>query len=119
MSSDDEVPEEFTEEPLAHEPYLTYMQTHAGKMLTDAMNEMFLAGRLELEHITKISDAFDAAMHRAIKRTPDDTKIYVEANLKEYQDLAEVGYWRAADAKLNIASVGTIKGADLITRATL
>ena len=115
-----QVTEEFTEEPLALEPFLTYMQTHAGKMLTDSMNEMFLAGRLELEHITKISDAFDAAMHRAIRRqTPDDVKLLVEAHLKEYQDLADVAYWKAADAKLNLTNIGTLKASELITRATL
>lgn len=114
-----EVPE-FMEEPLVQQPFLTYMETHAGKMLTDAMNEMFLDGRLELEHITAVSEGFDRAMHQAIRRhVQDEVKVQVEGNLKEYQDVAEVGYWRSSEVKVTIGQAGTIRSPELIARATL
>ncbi len=116
---DVEVPE-FTEEPLVQQPFLTYMETHSGKMLTDAMNEMFLDGRLDLEHITAVSEAFDTAMHQAILRhVKDEVKVRVEGNLTEYQDVADVGYWRGAQVKVSIGQAGTIRSPDIIARATL
>ena len=80
-----------------------YTNTRAGRCLTDVLNDMFIEGKLTLDHLTDIPNRFNECMKRIVQRSVS-VNVKVNAQLLEFQDLPNSGTWRCSEGEIALPS---------------
>ena len=87
--SDDELI--YSEEEREPQPPI-YLDSRAGRCLTEVLNDMFMEGSLSLPQLEDIPMRFNDCMNRVISQRID-IKVKIEAQLKEFRDVPTGATW--------------------------
>jgi len=80
---------------------LIFLNSRAGRCLTETLNEMFMQGHLGLEHLQDIPVRFNECMRRSLAaRESRAEPVRVRTQLAEFRDLPSGGSWDCGPGNL-------------------
>ena len=97
--SDDELLYSEEDEDQSQPPI--FLNSRAGRCLTDVVNEMFMEGSLNLTQLEDIPNRFSDCMRRVISEK-SEVKIKLSAQLKEFRDVPAGAVWHCNGGKANL-----------------
>ncbi len=109
----------YTAEELAAESQPLFLNTRAGKCLTDVLNHMYLEGSLGFEHLQEVPLRFEDCMRRVVAaKVSKDTTLRVRAQLEQYRDIPSSANWHCLEGTISLTGAEELIGKDFDIRAT-
>ena len=103
----------YSDDEIDTEPQLIFLNTRAGRCLTEVVNDMFTEGDLAMDLLEEIPVRFNECMRRIVsEQAPNDSHFRVNAKLKEFHDLPSGASFVASSPSLSSPGVD-ITGSDL------